>query len=134
MQSGCRWFLMRRPLRVLLIGKWALSWVVLAMVGWPASSARSGQAADFEFFEKEIRPILVGKCQECHGKGKVRGGLRLLDRASILKGGDSGPVVVPGQPAASLLVKALHYDGDLKMPPRGKLTAAEIARLERWIS
>src|SRR4051794_1420606 len=61
-----------------------------------------------EYFEKQVRPILVERCGECHGAaGKAKGGLRLVSRESILKGGDSGPAAVPGKPAESLLVDTL---------------------------
>ena len=86
-----------------------------------------------DFFEREIRPLLVERCQSCHGDKKVRGGLKLTARQALLKGGDSGPAVVPGKPQDSLLVKAVQYSGELRMPPTGKLTAAEIVRLQRWI-
>ncbi|MFM8273805.1 MAG: DUF1549 domain-containing protein, partial [Gemmata sp.] len=92
-----------------------------------------GAATASDDFEKHVRPLLVEKCQSCHGAEKAKGGLRLDSRAALLKGGDSGPVIVPGKPAESLLVKAVGYAGDLKMPPKGKLSDAEIALLSRWI-
>src|SRR5438128_3707776 len=82
-----------------------------------------------DFFEREIRPLLVDKCQSCHGDKKVRGGLKLTAREAVLKGGDSGPALVPGKPEDSLLVKAIEYNGDLRMPPTGKLPAPGIAKL-----
>jgi cytochrome c553 len=99
--------------------------LVLAVAG-PAALAD-------DFFERDIRPLLVEKCQSCHGDKKVRGGLKLTARKAMLEGGDSGPVLIPGKPEASLLVKAIEYSGELRMPPTGKLTAAEIARLRRWV-
>jgi hypothetical protein len=86
------------------------------------------------FFEKEIRPLLVEKCQKCHGKDKVRGGLRLIGRDQLLQGGDTGPAVVPGKPEESLLIQAIGYRGELKMPPKGKLPEKDIARLKRWVA
>lgn len=92
-------------------------------------------AKDLEFFEKDIRPILVAKCQKCHGDENQSGGLRLTRRDLLLKGGDTGPAVTPGKPSESLLVKAIEYhDDDLKMPPAGKLAATEISHLKKWIS
>src|SRR5262249_20877303 len=75
------------------------------------------------------------ECYSCHSAGKkVKGGLLLDTRAGLLKGGDSGPALVPSKPADSLLIKAVHYDhADLKMPPKGKLPAATVADLEKWI-
>ncbi|MFM7150642.1 MAG: c-type cytochrome domain-containing protein, partial [Gemmataceae bacterium] len=82
-------------------------------------SARPVPASDH--FEKHIRPLLVEKCQSCHGEKKAKGGLRLDSRAAMVKGGDSGPVVVPGKPDESLLIQAVRQSGSLKMPPKGKL-------------
>ncbi len=91
---------------------------------------------DVEFFEKKIRPLLTGHCYNCHSAGakKIKGGLRLDTRAALLKGGDSGPALVPGKPGESLLIKAVRSaDPDLQMPPKGRLTEAQVADLVRWI-
>ncbi len=87
-----------------------------------------------EFFEKRIRPVLVNHCYSCHsGKAKrLRGKLRLDSRAHMLKGGQNGPAIIPGQPEKSLLVQALLYQ-DLEMPPRGKLPDRVIADFRAWI-
>ncbi|HTU92123.1 MAG TPA: DUF1549 domain-containing protein, partial [Gemmataceae bacterium] len=86
-----------------------------------------------EFFEKHVRPVLATKCQSCHGPKRQQGGLRLDSRAALLKGSDNGAVVVPGQPDKSLLVKAIRYDGDVQMPPKGKLSDEAIAHLTEWV-
>jgi hypothetical protein len=86
-----------------------------------------------DFFEREIRPLLVEKCQSCHGDQKVRGGLKLSAREAVLKGGERGPALVPGKPEDSLLIKAIEYQGELRMPPTGRLPAPAIAKLQRWI-
>ncbi|WP_020471118.1 PSD1 and planctomycete cytochrome C domain-containing protein [Zavarzinella formosa] len=88
-----------------------------------------------EFFEQEIRPILVEHCQECHSPKKTKGGLRLMSRAELLKGGDSGPAIVPGKPKESLLLQAISYQGggELRMPPKGKLPDAAIGKLTKWV-
>src|SRR5260370_36670038 len=65
---------------------------------------------DFNYFETKIRPVLVERCYECHGETKQKGGLRLDSRTALLKGGDSGPIVVPGKPNDSLIIKALRYE------------------------
>ena len=89
-----------------------------------------------EFFEKNIRPVLVEKCYSCHS-AKIEtpmGGLRVDSRDAIRKGGDTGPAVVARDPARSLLLKAISYaDLRLKMPPTGKLSDAEIAAFRSWI-
>jgi hypothetical protein len=91
-----------------------------------------------EFFEKRIRPVLRERCQACHGDraGEAKGGLRLDSRAALLRGGDSGPAVVPGDPERSRLIAAIRYlDADLRMPPKVKfrLSASEVADFEHWV-
>lgn len=88
------------------------------------------------FFEKRVRPILVNHCAECHSKDakRIRGGLVLDSRAGVVKGGDSGPLVAPGAPEASLLIHAVkHLDPDMAMPPKKKISDLEIADLEQWV-
>jgi cytochrome c553 len=86
------------------------------------------------FFESRIRPLLVNNCQQCHGEEKQKGNLRLDSREGWQRGGDSGPPITPGKPEASLLSKAISYtDRDLKMPPKKKLSDAQIADLQHWI-
>lgn len=90
---------------------------------------------DFTFFESKIRPLLIERCYECHSlEKKVKGGLRLDTKQGWATGGDLGPVIVPGNPDASLLIKAVRYhDPDLRMPPKGKLSAEEIGLLVSWV-
>jgi mono/diheme cytochrome c family protein len=98
-----------------------------------AERARASTPQGVEFFEKNVRPVLVAKCQSCHGPKRQQGGLRLDSRAALLKGGDNGAVVLPGEPEKSLLVKAIRYDGELQMPPKGKLSDGAVAHLTAWI-
>jgi hypothetical protein len=98
--------------------------------GEPESSA---QAAREHFFEQSVRPLLVDNCYSCHGDKKQKGGLRLDSLEAILHGGESGPAVVPGKPAESLLVEAVNFEG-LEMPPTGKLSDEKVATLTRWVS
>lgn len=85
------------------------------------------------FFEKQIRPVLVGVCYECHQE-KRKGGLFITNRSSLLLGGDSGPAIVPFKPEASILIEALHYGADsYQMPPKGKLPDKVIRHFEEWI-
>ncbi|MEI8317879.1 MAG: PSD1 and planctomycete cytochrome C domain-containing protein, partial [Planctomycetia bacterium] len=110
----------------------ALVAAVGAARGDEATSAEA-RAADQAFFESRIRPLLHDHCLECHAAG-AEGGLRLDSLAALLAGGDSGPAAVPGQPDASLLLKAVHYvDPALQMPPAGRLAPAQIEWLEEWV-
>lgn len=89
-----------------------------------------------EFFERKIRPVLVERCYECHSVGvkRIGGGLLLDSRAGVMKGGDAGAAITPGDPEASLFIHAVrHTDPDLTMPPKKKLSDAEIADLEAWV-
>ena len=83
-------------------------------------------------FELQIRPLLAARCYECHGGTRQKGGLRLDSPALILAGGESGPALVPGKPAESLLIQAVRYQG-YEMPPTGQLPAAEIQLLVDWV-
>ncbi len=89
--------------------------------------------AQASFFEKEVRPVLADNCFKCHGEAKQKGGLRLDSRAAMVEGGETGPALVPGKAAESLLVEAVNYEG-LEMPPGGKLGDAQRDVLERWIA
>jgi mono/diheme cytochrome c family protein len=90
-------------------------------------------AADLQFFEQRVRPILVEHCHACHGPKKKEMGLRLDSAEGLRKGSESGPVVVPGAPDDSLLIQAVRYDGDTQMPPKGKLPDEAIAALAMWV-
>ncbi len=98
--------------------------------------ATSIEPSHLEFFEREVRPVLVERCYDCHSaEGKTKGGLRLDSRAGVVKGGDSGPVVTPGNPDESPLIEAIRYHNrDLQMPPTNALPAAEVAILEKWVA
>ncbi len=85
------------------------------------------------FFDAEIQPLLEAKCAACHGAKLPTSGLALASREALLEGGNRGPAVVAGKPDESLFIQAIRHDGDLKMPPGGKLEPAEIATLEKWV-
>jgi mono/diheme cytochrome c family protein len=107
--------------------------LVLLAAAMPALRAQAApDAVDADFFETKIRPLFAEKCYACHTESRM-GGLQLDSREHFLKGGKSGPVAVPGDPGASLLVKALRYDANPKMPPTGKLAAEQIASVEAWV-
>jgi len=104
-------------------------WLVL-----PTTLAAADEAG-LEYFEKQVRPILVARCHECHS-GKVekpKGSLRLDSLAAAMKGGETGPAVVPGKPRESLLVDAINYGELYQMPPKTRLPAEEVAVLTKWV-
>ncbi|HYT93955.1 MAG TPA: PSD1 and planctomycete cytochrome C domain-containing protein [Gemmataceae bacterium] len=117
----------RSYLAICLCAGWLVTTASVASADEPPSAKHT------EFFEKSIRPLLATHCFECHGPKKQRAGLRLDTRAAMMTGGDTGAAIVPGQPEKSLLIKAVHYRGEPKMPPDAPLTAEQIAALTLWI-
>jgi hypothetical protein len=106
-----------------------------ALIGALPICAQEPSPADLEHFEKEIRPLLVKHCHECHGpKGTPEGNLRLDARANWLKGGDTGPAIIPGKPEESPFIKAIRYGGDIEMPPTEKLSPEVIKTFEDWVA
>ena len=103
---------------------------VLTCVAAPALAQAPSDAA---FFETQVRPIFKNNCQTCHNDKSKTSGLSLDRRAGPISGGNRGPAIQPGKPDASLLIKAVEQSGELKMPPGGKLDAAQVAVLRRWI-
>ena len=98
--------------------------------------APSFSRKDLDFFESKIRPLLLGRCVNCHSNdgSRISAGLKVDTRMQLLIGGDSGPAIIPGDPDASLLIQAIRYDDPgLEMPPRGRLTRDEINLLEEWV-
>ena len=89
--------------------------------------------AGAERFEKKVRPLLAARCWGCHGAEKNKGGLRLHSAEAVAKGGDSGAVLIGGKPDDSSLIEVIRYVSDLKMPPKGKLSDAEILELTEWV-
>jgi hypothetical protein len=107
-----------------------------AAVGLSSANAAETPPEQIAFFESKIRPILVTHCYECHSveKKETNGGLTVDSREALLKGGDSGPALVPGNPDQSLLIIAVRQsDKDLRMPPKQKLSSTQIADLEAWV-
>ena len=117
-------------------------WLVAVVAAAAAFMAPAGRGAPLtaqqsEFFETKVRPVLASHCYKCHSAeaAKLKGELRLDTREGVLKGGKTGPAVVPGQPDKSLLITAIRYtDADLQMPPKGeKLADTDIANLVAWV-
>lgn len=103
-----------------------------------STRAAEPDSAGIEFFEKKIRPVLAEHCWQCHSEesktaNKLKGGLRLDSEAGLRAGGDSGPIVVSGKPAESLLIKALRHE-ELQMPPESKLADEVIDHFSTWIN
>src|SRR5438093_7681885 len=108
-------------------GRFLISIVLLAL----ALSAAAQEPA--EFFESRVRPVLSKNCFACHTNSKL-GGLQLDSRDHLLKGGNSGPAIVPGQPESSLLIQAVRRSHErFKMPPQGKLSDEDISSLAAWV-
>jgi hypothetical protein len=99
----------------------------------PRLSLAQSNAGASAFFENQVRPLLAKSCFKCHSSTKQEAGLRLDSREALLKGGESGPAVVVGQPDKSLLLQAVRHQGDIKMPKGGKLKEDQIAVLARWV-
>src|SRR5271165_1231604 len=112
----------------------SVSFAGLAVFSAFAPGAFAITPQESEFFEKQVRPVLVEQCYKCHGPDKQKGALRVDSRAAILKGTDDGPVIVPGKPDESEFIKSIKHIGDSKMPEKAdKLPAAQIAALEQWV-
>ena len=113
----------------------ALAFSLVSSSGWSAEPKLTPEQS--QFFESKIRPLLAENCYKCHSKTseKVKGGLLLDSKEGVLKGGDTGPAVIPGNPGKSLLIQAVRYkDKDLQMPPNDrKLGDDQIGDLEAWV-
>ena len=111
--------------------------LILVTVNRDSKSAEDNAFApqDLEFFEKQVRPLLVEHCYSCHSSKseKLKAGLYVDRRSTLLKGGDSGPAIVPHNVEESLFIEAVRYDS-YEMPPKGKLSDDKIAIFEKWIS
>src|SRR5262245_60969254 len=130
--------LSRRPDTSMVVSA-ALAFGILLFLTTPAAHAAPPAKLSPEgvaIFEKQVRPVLVRHCYRCHSPEakKLKGGLRLDTRQGVLRGGASGPAVVPGEPAKSLLLEAVKHAGGVEaMPPDEKLSDAQIAGLEAWV-
>ena len=108
----------------------------LLLLSLVAVRLHAADTVGVEFFEKRIRPLLIERCYECHGAEakKIKGGLRLDTREGLMKGGDTGPAIIPGDPEKSRLIEAVRYKNqDLQMPPKSPLRPEQVRDLEQWI-
>lgn len=117
---------LRSPLTTVLL-------ITLTIGGSLRAETASSDKEKTAFFEKHIRPLFVERCQKCHGNvADAKGGLRLVSREALMKGGDSGPAIDVDDPDHSPLIEAVKHDG-LQMPPEGKLPDEQIAYLVNWV-
>jgi hypothetical protein len=122
---------------VALTNRGARSLLLFVVAMGPIRSGIAAADDGIAFFESKIRPVLVERCYKCHSNQPraPKGGLRVDSREALLRGGDSGPAVVPGKPEGSLLFQAICYDGDaVEMPPNEKLPDQVLADFRRWIA
>jgi cytochrome c len=123
-------------MRRIVLGVGVLAAGVLA--GSRLQPVAAGVAADKPaFYTENVKPILETNCGQCHFATNHKGGLSLATKEGTMKGGRDGAVIVPGDPANSMLVKLIRHEGptdDPKpMPPKGKLSDADIATITQWI-
>ncbi len=112
----------------------AIASLIAAMSPAVADEQIAADAAKVEFFENQIRPVLVKHCYACHAAGakEIKGGLLVDSRSGLIVGGDSGTAIVPGAPDESLLIQALRHES-VEMPPDQKLTDEVISDFSQWI-
>ncbi len=104
--------------------------LALAGCGWAAMPPRNNK----RFFDDRVAPVLIKNCLGCHNRELDDGNISFEDRATLLKERSSGgAAVIPGNPERSLLIRAVHHDGNIQMPPGKKLTNRDIAILTEWI-
>ena len=127
-----RWFQRAMPAALTCMGAMGLGATALLWQPRPVAAQ-----ASTEMYVKTVQPIFANNCYRCHGGENHRGGLQLDSKASILRGGKDGAVIVPGHPEQSLLVALIRHEGPVDdpkpMPPKGKLSDADIAAVTEWI-
>lgn len=122
------------PIRSVRIIAGAICLVAGLLVGGAERAAAADGADGETFFETRIRPVLITSCAKCHGAEKASAALRLDSREALLKGGDNGAAIVPGDPAASRLIEAIGYkNADLQMPPNKPLAVGVVADFTTWV-
>jgi len=114
-----------------------LASIICALLLFSLDARAADPTGGHDFFESKIRPILVEHCYKCHSaeSEKIKGGLRLDTRETLLKGGDSGPGIIPEKADLSLLIKAVRYqEEELRMPPKVPLSPEKVAALVAWVN
>src|SRR6476469_1220656 len=112
-----------------------LTIVMLSILAPLAAETKLPPAANMQIdFDLHVKPMLAQKCYACHGSKAQQSGLRLDKRQNALRGGDYGPVIVPGNSAESKLIRrVVNGDGGIQMPTTGPLSTEEIGILRAWI-
>ena len=115
--------------------------LLTAAAAWraPGLHAQAAPAADtVEYYQTRVVPVFQANCYRCHGGLNHRGGLQIDRREGLVKGGKDGAVLVPGHPEQSLLVKLIRHEGPpddpMPMPPKSKLSDADIATVTAWVA
>ena len=124
-----------RPLQLMIRARLPIIITLLLQTTLTRAEDQAAQpdAPAIKFFEQRIRPLLIERCHKCHSEKKQRGELRLDSLQALLSGGESGPSIIPGTPEKSLLIQAVQYREELKMPPKKRLSDREIANLTAWV-
>ena len=127
---------MRYPFRIQArnLSPIVLGTIAIGLLSMPLQAQQKISAADQQYFEAKIRPILIDYCYECHGDGATKGSLDLTTKKASLEGGQAGPGIVPNDPGKSWVIKRIKDLGD-PMPPAGKdeVPEALVSELESWI-
>ena len=123
-----------------VLGAYGGGLVLALWVGWGLRGVSAEEDASRpEYFATRVRPVFEANCYRCHGGMNHRGGLSMQTRAGMLKGGHDGTVLVPGDPARSLLLRLMRHEGPaddpmpMPPPPRAKVSDEDIAVVERWV-
>jgi hypothetical protein len=119
--------------KVMRKGRNSIFAIVAAFAAYSTASIAAPLEAERDWTER-VAPLLDRHCFKCHGGVRQRGGLDLRSLENILKGGESGPAIIPGEPDQSHLYKFLHADSDPHMPPKKQLAEADALVLKQWIA
>ncbi len=118
--------------RACCVGIWSVALVLVATLP-NLLRAEDPTPKQFEFFEKQVRPVLVERCHECHSADNAESDFRADSRAALLHGGKRGPAIAPGDPEHSLMILAVNHADQLHMPPKSKIPQKEIEALTAWV-
>jgi len=103
----------------------------------PVSAAADPAPNTVAYYNEKVLPIFQTNCYRCHGGENHRGGLQIDTKAGLLKGGRDGAVLVPGSPEKSLLISLIRHEGPaddpMPMPPKSKISDADIATVTAWV-